>query len=397
MLDTFFIAYLIPGLIQGIFIESFKNVFIPNYIAEVKTGNDIGPFQTTGFLITGLISIFFILIAILLTDTYLEFFFAGHDEEYYKLIKTQFYYVIPCIVFWGFSSLLTGLLNINSEFRLSTLQGIFMPAAITICILIFKDFLGELTLAIGSLVGSISAFIYLLIVCSRKRIIKLTIRFAINENAMIMLKQVPIKMTGSIFNGLHKVVDQYFAAQLVVGSIAAVNYAQKLPAFAIGIVAIALTNVLLPHFSEQVISNRQKAFDDLFRLIKLVFFICLLISAIGILTSEFFIALFFERKEFTGSDTILVASLQQILFIYLPFKICGEILVSFLTSINKNIYMAIVSFISIVLNVVLNFLLINKFGVFGIAIATTTVIIIRNTILFLFARKQKMIHQNLSV
>ena len=141
ILDTFFIAYLIPGLIQSIFIESFKNVFIPNYIAELKTGNAIGPFQTTGFIITASISIFFILIAILLTDTYLEFFFAGHDEEYYRLIKRQFYYVIPCIFFWGFSSLLVGLLNIDSEFRLSTLQGIFMPVAIIICIIFFNQIL----------------------------------------------------------------------------------------------------------------------------------------------------------------------------------------------------------------------------------------------------------------
>ena len=211
-----------------------------------------------------------------------------------------------------------------------------------------------------------------------------------------MLKQVPVKITGSVFNGLHNIVNQYFAAQLVVGSIAAINYAQKLPAFAIGIVTIALTNVLLPHFSVQVINNKQKAFENLFRLLKLVFFIGFLISLFGIITSEFFIAMFFERKEFTSEDTKLVATLQRILFIYLPFKVSGEILVSFLTSINKNIYMTIVSFISIVLNIILNFLLIDGFGILGIVIATTTVIIVRNTILFLFTRKQKLIHKKLS-
>ena len=34
LLDTFFIAALVPGFVNDVFLNAFKNVFIPNYIAE---------------------------------------------------------------------------------------------------------------------------------------------------------------------------------------------------------------------------------------------------------------------------------------------------------------------------------------------------------------------------
>ena len=150
-----------------------------------------------------------------------------------------------------------------------------------------------------------------------------------------------------------------------------------------------MNNVLLPHFSKLVLSNTDLAYKQLYKLIKIVFIGSAIVAVVGILTSDFFISLFFERNEFTKEDTKLVANLQKIILIYIPFKISGMLLVNFLTSINKNNYMAIVSFISIVLNILLNFILVDSYGIFGIVLATTIVVIIRNLILFRFTMIQK--------
>src|SRR5680860_68324 len=164
VLDTFFIAFLVPGFIMNVFIGAFKGVFIPNYIAELKTGNNVASFQATGFFITLVISGLFTLIAFLFTDVYLENFFPGHTGEYYELIKSHFQFLMPCIIFWGLSSLLSGLLNIADEFRLSTFSSIFVPLAIIICVFLFRDVFGNMVLAVGTLIGSIVAFFYLLAV-----------------------------------------------------------------------------------------------------------------------------------------------------------------------------------------------------------------------------------------
>lgn len=394
ILDTFFIAFLIPGFIQNVFIESFKSVFIPNYVAELHRGKNMASFQATGFLTTFLISVSFAIIALLFTDVYLEIFFSGHDPEYYKLIKSQFYFLLPCIIIWGFTSLLSGLLNINEEFKLSSLNGVFFPITTIICLLFFRETFGDQVLAISALIGTSIGFLYLLVVCIKKDILHVAWPDFNNLNIRIMFKQIPAKLASSIFSGSHTIIEQYFAAQLIIGSIAAINYAQKIPAFAIGILVIAMNTVLLPHFSKLVITDSRKAFSELFKMLKVVFLGSAIVAILGIFTSDFFVSFFFERKEFTSEDSKLVAALQQIILIYIPFKISGMLLVNFLTSINKNNYMAIVSFVSLILNILLNFILMKYYGIFGIAISTTVVVIIRNIILFIFTLKQKGISLN---
>ncbi len=391
VLDTYFIAFLVPGFIMNVFIGSFKNVFIPNYVAELKNGRRISSFQATGFFVTGVISLIFMLIAYLFTDVYLENFFPGHTPDYYSLIKDHFYYGLPCILFWGFSSLLGGLLNIDNEFRLSSFSGLFVPAAIIICILFFDDIFGNMVLAIGTLIGSVLSFVYLLACCIWKNIIHLSIPDFSNNNAKIMFTQIPAKVSSGFLSGMNKVVDQFFAAQLIVGSIAAINYGMKIPAFLSGLLVIAISNVLLPYFSKAILNDRAKAFRTLFKVLKITFIGSAIFAILGIVFSNFLVELLFQRNEFTSEDSIIVSSIQKAFLAYLPFSISGMVIVNFLTSINKNAFMAYVALGALTLNIILDFILVKYYGVLGIAICTTIVVIIKNLIHFAYVYKQSKI------
>ena len=389
LLDTFFIAMLIPGFIQNVFLGAFKSVFIPNYIAESKTGNDLASFQGTGFLATGLISAFFVLIAYLFTDTYLDIFFAGHDQAYYHLIKTQFYYLLPCVFLWGFSSLLSGLLNINDEFKYSSFESIFIPVVTIIILLFFKDEFGNNILAVGILIGSILAFLFLLIVCIQKNILVISPPDFKNKNARLMFKQIPAKVSAGFLTGLDAVVDQFFAAQLIIGSISALNYGLKIPAFLIGILVIALTNVLLPQFSKMVMENKENAYRYFFKIIKMLFLGASIFALIGIFASDYLVELLFQRNEFTAQDTKVVSAVQQIFLVYTPFTICGMVVVNFLISMNKNAIMAYVALGAVILNAILDYILMQHFNIFGIALSTTFVVIIKNLFLLYYVIKIK--------
>lgn len=390
ILDTYYIAILIPGFISTVFLGAFRNVFIPNYIRESKSNAHIGSFQASGFLITLGVAILFIIIAILFTDTYLENLFSGHTILYYNLIKTQFYYILPCVLLWGFSSLLTGLLNINSEFKYSTISGVFLPISILLCLFFLKDYLGNKVLAVGTLTGTLIAFIYLFIVSLAKGIIVLDRPDFKSENIKTMFAQIPAKISSGFLTGLIPVTDQYFAAQLAIGSIAALNYGLKVPTFLTGIIIIALNNVLLPHFSKLVVENEELAFKKLVVILKKIFFVSTIISIITILFSNSIIEFLFERNSFTAEDTIIVSKLQIIFLVYAPFTVAGMVIVSFLTSINKNNFLAFISFIAVILNVILDIIFMKVYGIYGIALCTTCVVIIR----FLIVLKYTMNEYN---
>lgn len=394
LLDTFFIAALVPGFVSEVFLNAFKSVFIPNYISEKKTSNRLGAFQSTSFIITLGISIVFIIISYLFTDVFLETFFKGHTQGYYDLIKVQFYYLLPCILFWGFASLLSGLLNIYDEFRYSSIYPVFTSIAMLVCIVFFKEQLQEKVLAVGMLIGSIVQFVFLLIVAIQKNIIKIETPDFLSSNTVTMFKQVPAKVSSGFLTGLISVSDQYFAAQLVIGSIAALNYGLRIPAFFTAIIVLALGNVLLPYFSNLNHDNKEEAFKKLYYILKRLFIALVVLCVVLIIFSDFIIEICFERNEFTGEDTKVVANIQRMFLIGIPFTICGNIIVRFLTSINKNAFMAYVAFITVILNIILDIILMKYYGIMGIALCTAVLQAFRSLIFLKYTTHQNKLMIN---
>ena len=72
ILDTFLVAILVPTFIQSVFMNSLRNIFIPNYITEMKNNGNKGSFQSIILIITMGISVFSALLAFLTIDFFLE-------------------------------------------------------------------------------------------------------------------------------------------------------------------------------------------------------------------------------------------------------------------------------------------------------------------------------------
>ncbi|WP_435132193.1 murein biosynthesis integral membrane protein MurJ [Formosa sp. A9] len=387
ILDTFLIAILVPSFIQSVFINSLKNIFIPNYILELKKNGNIQSLQTVILIITLSISIFSVLIAYLTTDLLLEYIYPGHSSSYYQLIKSQLYILLPCLFLWGFSSIIKGFLEISNKFLISTVSDIFPLLTIIFFIFYFKNELGHLVLTLGTLTGGVISLLFLIFFALKYKKLNLG-RPTINENTRLMIRQLPPKVSSSFLTAMNNYIDQFFAAQLMVGSIAALNYGAKIPSFGITIIITALGNVLLPHFSTLVNNDLKGAYKQLFKTLKIVVGLGSVIALIIILTSDWIIEFLFEKNEFNHEDTLKVSLIQKILILHLPFYISTLVIVKFLTSINKNKFMAWVSLLNLIVNCILNYVLVKYFDVFGLAISTTSVLIISSFFYFGFTYKQ---------
>lgn len=379
LLDTYYIAILIPSFIQNVFIGALKNLFIPNYITELNTSKNKGAFQSIVCISILIISIVFTLAALIFSFLLMEKVFPGHSPEYYDLIRLQLNLVLPCLLFWGFSGFLTGLLEIENKYFIATIGQIFLPITVIFSLIFFKDIFGDLVLAFSLLLGSLIGLMFHLIVSIHYKLIKLG-PIVINKNIKSMLSQYPPKVTSGLLTGINPFVDQFFAAQLVVGSITAINYGTKIPAFVVGILMLAIGNVLLPHFAKQINIDLEKAFKQLFKTLKIVFFSSSLVVLLMFIFSKEITELLFERNEFTPQDTSIVAVLQKIALVYVPFFLCTLVCVNFLTAINKNKFMAWVSFWNLILNLIMNIILVKKYGVYGLLLSTTIVYIISSFI-----------------
>ena len=379
LLDTYYIAILIPSFVQNAFIGTLKNLFIPNYITEMKTSNSRGSFQAFALFTIAAIVIGLTLIIILFSDVFLEQMFTGHTEGYYALIRKQLYVVLPSLIFWGYSSFLGGLLEINDKYFHSTIAQIFTPLCIILMLVFFKDLFEEIVLVLGMLIGSILGFLFLLFSALRFKLIEIK-KIKVNSNMRVMLQQYPPKLTSSLLTGINPFVDQFFAAQLVIGSVAAINYGVRIPKFTVGILVLAIGNVLLPHFSRMVNDNLRSAYKNLSKILRTVFTSALVIALLMIVFSDDIIRILFERGKFTADDTYVVANIQRIALIYVPFYLCTIICVKFLTALNKNKFMAWTSLWNLALNLVLNIILVKKFGLYGLVLSTAIVYVLASFI-----------------
>ncbi|WP_040757740.1 murein biosynthesis integral membrane protein MurJ [Winogradskyella psychrotolerans] len=387
VIDTFIIASLIPTFINSVFISSLTNLFIPNYIAELKNDGNKSSFQTIVFLITIGISIVSILISYFSIDFILDIIYPNQPEVNYQLVKNQLYIILPCLLFWGIESVMVGLLEVENRFLISTISGIFPLLTMILFLSCFLDTLGPMVLAYGTLAGTIIGFIFLSFVSIKYKILSIG-KPVLNDNSRLMIRQLPPKVSSGFLSAMNNFIDQFFAGQLIVGSLAALSYANRIPAFGVAIVIMSLGNVLLPHFSRLVIEDLKKAYQYLFKILKWVFIVAFVATVMGIILSDWIVELWLERDQFTHDDTIKVSAIQQILFLNVPFYLCTLIIVKFLTTINKNSFMAWISLANLIINIILNVILIKHYGVFGLAMSTSLVFIISSCFYFGYTYKQ---------
>ncbi|MBO3097920.1 murein biosynthesis integral membrane protein MurJ [Gelidibacter pelagius] len=386
VIDTFIIASLLPTFINSVFISSLTNLFIPNYITELKNGDNKSSFQSVVFTMTIGVSLLSILITFFSFDFFLDIVYPNQPEANYQLVKSQFYIILPCLFFWGIESVLTGLLEVDNRFFISTIVGL-LPLFTTILFLLhLLEILGPMVLAYGTLTGTIISFTFLLFYSIKLKAISLG-KLILNSNSRLMIQQLPPKITSGFLSAMNNFIDQFFAGQLIVGSLAALSYANRIPAFGVSIVIMSLGNVLLPHFSRMVNEDLKIAYQYLFKILKWIFGTVLIASIIGILLSDWVIQLWLERNQFTHNDTIKVSTIQQILLLNVPFYLCTLIIVKFLTSINKNSFMAWISLVNLIVNIILNTILIKHYGVFGLAMSTSLVFIISSCFYFGYTYK----------
>src|SRR5690606_24652267 len=194
--------------------------------------------------------------------------------------KDQLFIILPCLFFWGISSVLSGLLEVSNRFFVSTISTIFPLATMILFLIFLKESLGDMVLALGTLVGSVFGFVFILLMMLKYKYLHIG-KPEINQNTVLMLRQLPPKVASSFLTAMNNYIDQFFAAQLVIGSIAALNYGIKIPAFAISIVITALGSVLLPHFSRLVTENLESAYQHLFKILKWVVLLSAIFVVIG--------------------------------------------------------------------------------------------------------------------
>lgn len=376
VLDALLIAILLPSFAINVVAGSFNTAFIPTFI---HVHEQEGPAAAQRFLsnMTSLNSALFIAVSILLALTAsltIPVLGSGFDAEKLALTRTLFFILIPILFINGFSKIWTAVLNAKEHFALAA----FSPAMIPLVAILFLLFMGQVwgiyALAIGT-VGGFGMEAGLLAWGLKRGGYSLRPRWHGWDPAMRrMIGQYLPVVAGALLMSSTTLIDQSMAAMLGPGSVSTLNYGNKIVALVIGVGSISLSTAIFPHFSRMAAMKDWEGLrKTLKRHISLVLLATVPLTAGLVYWSRPLIRVFFERGAFTSTDTYLVSQVQSFYLLQIPFFFLGILIIRLISSVRANTILMQAAILNLVAKIVLNYLLMQRFGAAGIALSTTFV------------------------
>jgi putative peptidoglycan lipid II flippase len=104
-------------------------------------------------------------------------------------------------------------------------------------------------------------------------------------------------------------------------------------------------------------------------------------SAALALLSTPLVRVLYERGAFTAQDTKTVAAIQAMYVLQVPFVTLGILFVRLISALSRNQIFVWGNLISVIVNAALDYILMKRMGVAGIALSTSIVYLISCTFL----------------
>ena len=389
-LDAFLIAFLLPTFVINVVAGSFNAAFIPTFIQITEKKS----FEAAQDLFSNIMAWS---IGLLITITLLLAFFApyylpvlglGFSPAKLQLTRYMLLILLPVIFFKGLSQIWAGVLNAGERFALAAIVPISVPMLAIVFLIAGGKAWGIFALVFGTVVG-FGIETLLLAYAVKARGINLRPRLcAIDPDMRIVIAQYLPVVAGGLLMGSTELVDKAMAGALVSGSVASLNYGNKVITLVLGLAATAIGTAVLPYFSRLV---AEKEWDHLRKTLKfylrLIFVFAVPIALLIFWFSEPLVHIIFQRGAFTAGDTRLVASIQAFFSFQIPFYIAGIMLARLVSSLRANHILMWAASINISMNVGFNILFIYLIGLKGIALSTSLVYMISFLFLWFFVTR----------
>lgn len=377
-LDAFLVAFLLPSFAINVISGSFNAALVPTFIqVREQEGRDAAQRLFSGAMIWSTLALAAVSIVLALLAPYiLPIMGSGFGPGKLELTRSLFYVLLPLLVISGLGTIWRAVLNSGERFALAAAAPVMTALTMTIALLVAGGVWGIYALAAGTLVGGVLEAAVLAWSLKRQKFSLFPRWTGMSPALRQVLAQSTPMVAGAFLMSSTILVDRSMAAMLGSGSVSALNYGTKITILVQGVSSLALGTAVLPHFSRMV-ANRD--WPSIRYTLKTYSRLILAISVPLTLILAYFsgplISLLFQRGAFTAGDAQLVGRIQALFILQIPVYILSILVVRLISSIKANKLLMWGAAISFLLNISLNYLFMKWFGVAGIALSTSLVIL----------------------
>lgn len=389
--DIYIVAMNIPNVLFSTIGAALATTFIPLYYENYNLGGEARALKYTNNMFNIVILLGFVLsvIAFIFAKPLTKIFAIGFDGEKLNMAIN----FTRIMIFGGLiiiaNNIATSLLQIKSKFTTTGFVG--LPYNIIIIISIILSIkINIYILPVGTLIAMLSQFLIQYVV-----IYKNGYRYRYILNVKDEYVRKVIWLVGPVFigvavNQINAMIDRTLASTLIDGSISALNYANRLNGFVMGIFIVTLGSVIYPMLSKLSSENdKSKFIESIYKSVNIVILLVIPITIGAIVLSLPIVKLLFERGAFDKNATYMTAS--ALVFYSLGMVSFGlrDILGKVFYSLQDTKTPMLNGAIAMIVNIILNLILVKAMGHTGLAFATSISATI--CIIFLFISLKKKV------
>ena len=372
--DAYYIAYSIPYVVVNIVaLGSIASAAVPILTPFVETGDKAGLTNFIGRALGRLLPALTLICALLivLAEPMTKLFAPGFDHQTRALAVNLTRVMTLMILPLGLSGLYSAISLAHKNFGITPAAN-FIFNSVMVLGGLTALMLNNLQVLAGSvLVAALSQFFFNLMAVSRQQSVGFQPAWGLTDHPLTMFIKAlsPICLSVALTMA-NPVIGRAMASGLDSGSIASLNYAEKVYQLPLGVLVGAAAGVMLPFLSRAIASEDmlelRKLYDDSR---KALGFLLAPIILILVFFSVPVINVLFERGHFGPEDSLRTAGSLRWFALALPgamlMEITNRVFYAF-SEAKKTFYLALLITVA---NAILAFAFSRSLGQNGIAIA----------------------------
>ena len=384
--DAYVAALAIPTLISGVVGGALSTAFLPVYSEARNTdeGKQLaGIVSGVNALLGALGSLAALYFAPALVQLLVGNFPAEQQAQTVLLLRILSFGTLLMSV----SFFLTMLFNSHRQFILPALNPVVQNLMIVAGVLLFAA--GGIVYVAWATIAAMAVPVLLLVAWALYKNYPLLARPRRSDPrfAKVLKLALPIFVAG-LFGQLYMVVDRRLASGLDAGSIASLNFANRLVQLPFGIFVMALSTVVFPALADLAAQGNKKGFGEALSAGLRAMVILLVPATVGLIVLRHpIVRLAFERGSFDATDTAKTAFALGFYALGLLGLSTGTVLTRAFYSLHDTLTPVKIGILTALLQALLAILLVSPLAHGGLALANSIGVSLGAIAMFYLLRK----------
>ena len=399
-MDAYNVAYRVPNLLRDLFAEgAMSAAFVPTFTRELATRGKPAAFQLGAQVVTALLLLTGVLVAAgwVFAEPLVSLFAEGYGDVPGKLdLTVQLTRVmLPFLTFVALAAVFMGMLNSLHHFFVPALSPAMFNVVTILCAIVLVPLMPGLgqpaiaAIAIGTVFGGLAQWLVQWPLLRREGF-RFTPQLDWNDPALRrVLVLIGPGTLGLAATQVNVFVNTLLATGEGTGAVSWLNYAFRLMYLPIGLFGVSIATATTPAIARQAANAeggavRRTIADGLILMLMLN-----VPATVGLaVLAAPIVQLMYERGAFTPRETLATAAALQ----YYAIGLLGYSVVRIASpafyALGQSRVPVTVSFIAVLANAALNYVLVHVMGYRGLALGTSIAALLNASLLLVMLSRR---------